>query len=326
LDNYTFLDDILVCPACRGAVSRADDAYRCDGCARNFPVRYDIPDFRLAPDPYISVEREMEKIDRFMEKKSSFDEMVRAYYSITPESPANLHSHYMHAMEAAIVRGAGIISKLREKFPESPHDSILDLGCGTGGMTIAASRSSGNAIGVDVALRWLVMGKQRLAEAGIDAPLVCANAESLPFRDGVFGAVVADSVLEHVRDAGAMRDECLRVLEPKGAFFFVTNNRFSLLPEPHVRLFGFGFLPRQIMESVAWTVRKTPYKARLHSRSELRDLFKGKAEVMLPYYSEGELGPRNESLRKKWEKLRASKLFTTVAGAFVPQYFVAGER
>ena len=276
------------------------------------------------PDPYISVEREIGKVEGFTAPGRSFADMVRAYYFLTPESPANLHSRYMDAMDAAVARGAGIISKLQEKFPESKRDALLDVGCGTGGMTISATKSYRNVVGVDVALRWLVMGKQRLEEAGIDAPLVCANAESLPFKPGVFDAVVADSVIEHVRDSARMRDESLRVLAPSGAFFFVTNNRFSILPEPHVRIPGFGLLPRRAMETVSWALRKTPYKARLHSRRELRKLFKGRGEVMLPYYSEGELGKHNEPLRLKWEKLRANSAFRTLAGAIVPQYFIAG--
>lgn len=193
-------------------------------------------------------------------------------------------------------------------------------------MTIAATRTYRTVIGVDVALRWIVMGQQRLRETGVNAFLVCANAESLPFKTGAFDAAAADSVIEHVSDSRKMRDEVLRILKPGGPWFFVTNNRYSALPEPHVRLWGFGFLPRSIMEPVARKLRKTPYKARLHSRSELLELFNGYGEVMLPYYARGELGPRNENLRKAWERLSGINLFRRVAGAIVPQYFIAGER
>lgn len=268
----------------------------------------------------------MEKIDGFVSPGRSFADMVRAYYVLTPESPPSLHLRYMAAMDAAVKRGAGMIGKLRKRFPGSGISSMLDLGCGTGGMTIAGSRVYPNVVGVDVALRWLVMGKQRLLEAGIDAPLVCANAEALPFRTGVFDAVLADAVIEHVRDSELMRDQALRVLAPRGAWFFVTNNRYSALPEPHVRIWGFGLLPRSIMERVSWAVRRTPYKARLHSRSELRRIFRGKGEVMLPWFDAGELGPRNERIRQTWETLRSIRVFRSVIGSVVPQYFIAGER
>lgn len=320
------IDHLLACPSCTGDLARESAAYLCAGCGRAFPIRYGIPDFRLEPDPYISIEAEIAKIDGFTAPGRSFADMVRAYYVLTPESPRSLHSRYMAAMEAAVRRGAGMIGKLRERFPEAGTSAMLDLGCGTGGMTIAGSRQYEEVAGVDVALRWLVMGQQRLTEAGIDAPLICANAESLPFREGVFDAVLADAVIEHVRDSARMRDEAMRVLAPRGAWFFVTNNRYSILPEPHVRLWGFGLLPRSVMERVSWTLRRTPYKARLHSRPELRRLFDGKGEVMLPWYDAGELGPRNERIRKAWERLRSLPFFRLVVGAVVPQYFVSGRR
>ncbi|HEX2721768.1 MAG TPA: class I SAM-dependent methyltransferase [Gemmatimonadaceae bacterium] len=278
------------------------------------------------PDPYISVEAEMAKIDGFLAPGRSFADMVRAYYVLTPESPPTLHQRYMAAMDAAVARGGGIISKLRQKFPAAGTGAMLDLGCGTGGMTIAGTRAYQTVVGVDVALRWLVMGKQRLEEAHIEAPLICANAESLPFKAEVFDAVVADSVLEHVRNSERMRDEALRVLMPGGAWFFVTNNRYSILPEPHLRLWGFGLLPRRVMEQLAWRLRATPYKARLHSRSELRRLFASYGEIMLPYYDPGELGPRNERIRQLWERLRKIGIVRYLGGAIVPQYFISGSR
>jgi hypothetical protein len=35
-------------------------------------------------------------------------------------------------------------------------------------------------VGVDVALRWLMVGQKRLQEAGVSATLVCASARHLP--------------------------------------------------------------------------------------------------------------------------------------------------
>lgn len=322
----TFLDDILACPACRAGVELLESEYRCVSCNRRFPVRYGIPDFRLAPDPYISVDAEIRKIEGFIAPGRSFADMVRAYYVLTPESPPSLHMRYMAAMDAAVIRGAGILRKLQQRFADSGRELLLDLGCGTGGLSIAGSSTYAKVVGVDVALRWLVMGKQRLAENKVDVPLICANAESLPFKDGLFDAVAADAVLEHVTDTSRMRDEVLRVLAPLGAWFFVTNNRFSILPEPHVRLPGFGMIPRRYQEKLSWAIRKTPYKARLQSRGELRRTFGNVGEILLPYYSPGELGPRNEKLRSLWERLRSVPLFETVFGAVVPQYFITGQR
>ncbi|MGH9424186.1 MAG: methyltransferase domain-containing protein, partial [Thermoanaerobaculia bacterium] len=324
--NLSTLQDFLACPACGGAVSQYPSSYRCSGCAREFPIRFGIPDFRLAPDPYISIDDEVAKIERLNIEGKSFGDLVRAYYSITPENPPALHTRYIASMDAAIARGAGILSKLMTRFPATGTRALLDVGCGTAGMTIAGTRTFDTVIGADVALRWLVMGQQRIREAGVSAILVAANAEHLPFRSKVFDAAAADAVVEHVADSSKMRDEVIRVLEPGGAWFFVTNNRYSVLPEPHVRIWGFGLLPRGVMERVAWKLRKTPYKATLHSRAKLHELFDSVGEVMLPYYESGELGPQNETIRLTWEKLRRVELVRRLAGAVVPQYFIAGRR
>lgn len=324
--DLSILDDYLACPACGGAVERLAAAYRCQSCARLFPVRFGIPDFRLAPDPYITIDDEVAKIEKLNFIGRPFAEMVRAYYAITPENPPSLHRRYMAAMDAAVSRGAGILSKMTTRFPGTRRRMLLDVGCGTAGMTVAGTRTFQTVIGADVALRWMVMGQQRIREAGVNAILVAANAEHLPFRSEVFDAVAADAVVEHVADSRKMRDEVLRVLEPGGAWFFVTNNRYSLLPEPHVRILGFGLLPRSVMERVAWMLRKTPYKATLHSRAQLHALFDSVGEVMLPYYEKGELGPQNETIRLAWERLSRNAIVRRLAGAVVPQYFIAGRR
>jgi ubiquinone/menaquinone biosynthesis C-methylase UbiE len=229
-------------------------------------------------------------------------------------------------MEAATGRGDALLRKLERRFPAVPREVLLDLGCGTAGMTAAAARRYQRVVGVDVALRWLVMGRQRLVEQGIDAPLLCANAESLPLRSESVSAVAADAVLEHVRDSRLMRDEIGRVLRAPGAFFLTTNNRFSLLPEPHVHLWGFGLLPRRWMETVAWRVRKTPYKARLHSRRELARLYRERGELLLPYYESGELGARAERLRTWWDRISRIGVLRLLLRSLVPQYFIVGEK
>jgi len=325
-----WIDSLLVCPACRGDVERFDDLYLCASCTARYAVRYGIPDFRLWPDEYISIERELEKIEKlFAPPRKSFRELLTTYYAVSPESRPKLNAHYIAAMERSAQRGAALLRKLRDVSSNVGPGRLLDLGCGTAGLAVAASNEFAEIVGVDVALHWLVIGRQRLKEAGpgtAGIPLICANAEALPFRSSAFNAVIADSVLEHVRESTRMRDETIRVLAPGGAFVFTTNNRYSILPEPHIRILGFGLLPRRWMEKVALAVRKTPYKIRLHSRRELRRVFNGVGQVELPVYQSGELGSRNERARKLWEMMRRVPPIRRLMGPVVPQYFISGRR
>lgn len=323
----SWLEDLLICPACGADVEGSARSFRCTVCGSEYPVRYGIPDFRRWPDPYITVDDELAKIRKLLTPAGrSFRELLADYYYVlSPENP-ELHAHFIAAIEGSVVRGAALVLKLRAAFPDLGDRRLLDVGCGTAGLTLAASREFREVVGVDVALRYLLIGRQRLSEAGVDVPLICANAEALPFREGVFDAVLADSVLEHVRDSSRMRDETIRVLAPGGAFFFTTNNRFNILPEPHLRILGFGLLPRRWMEPVARRVRKTDYKTRLHSRRELRRIFRGVGRLDLPSYEPGELGERNERARRLWDVLRRIPPIRWLLTPVVPQYFISGRK
>jgi SAM-dependent methyltransferase len=129
-------------------------------------------------------------------------------------------------------------------------------------------------VGIDVALRWLVMARKRLETQGVAAPLICACAEALPFRDGSFTRAVADSTLEHLRDQERSIAECARVLRPGGSLFVATPNRRSLGPDPHTGLPAGGWLPEAL--TAAYVRRKggiPPARHLLTARS-LRSLLR----------------------------------------------------
>src|SRR5262249_10871028 len=115
--------------------------------------------------------------------------------------------------------------------------SILDVGCGTAPLMVAFAqqmkRDSAKIVGVDIAFRWLVAAKKRLAEAGFDLPLICACAEALPFPDHAFDRVASESVLENIADQRTMLLEVDRVLKPDGVLFVSTPNQYCPGPDPH---------------------------------------------------------------------------------------------
>jgi SAM-dependent methyltransferase len=87
---------------------------------------------------------------------------------------------------------------------------VLDVGCGTGGMTAAWHGAGARCVGVDA-------DEARLkADSG---DFVAGDVRRLPFRDGGFDVVIAHDCLEHVKDTADALGEMARVLAPDGAAF-----------------------------------------------------------------------------------------------------------
>jgi SAM-dependent methyltransferase len=118
---------------------------------------------------------------------------------------------------------------------------LLNLGCGTGGFSVAAKRAGAAVCGVDVDLEAVGIAAARSPRAGA----ACAAAEALPFRSGSFDAVYCMSTLEHVADWERALREAVRVLRPKGWLYLHTPSRWSCF-ETHYKLLWIPGLPRAL--------------------------------------------------------------------------------
>ncbi len=100
-----------------------------------------------------------------------------------------------------------------------------------------------------------------------------AVRDHLPFADETFDTVTSVALLEHVPRAAAALGEFARVQRPSGRTVVWTSNRYSLTPEPHVRVWGVGFMPRRFMPAFVRWRRGLAYTGKtLVSRFELTRL------------------------------------------------------
>jgi SAM-dependent methyltransferase/uncharacterized protein YbaR (Trm112 family) len=246
----------FVCPACRSSLEHhvaADEHYACVACSRRYPVVIGIPDFRLLPDPWIDLEADRAKGVALEADTldADFETTVRAYWERTPDTPRALAERFTRFVVEAEPRATEWLASVLPNA--APGGWWLDVGCGTADLVLAAARHGLPVMGIDIAFRWLVVARRRLQRAGYDAPLVCCNAEHLPFEARAFARVVSLGTLEHCLDADRALDESARVLAPGGALHLRTVNRYSLLAEPHVGVWGVGFVPRRWADSyVRW--------------------------------------------------------------------------
>lgn len=237
----------LVCPLCRVPLGDDRDGVRCAGCGRVFPSVAGILDLRVAGDPYLSLDDDREKARALAGVDGGFEDVLRAYWDRTPEVPRELADRYIANALAGARRAGRHLETLDVR-----DRSLLDVGCGTGGLLVAAAERGAHPVGVDIALRWLVVAQRHLRKAGRDVPLVAADGALLPFRAGSFEVVTCIETLEHATDQRGTLHGCLAVAR-SGTMHVVTANRFSVLPEPTAALWGVGFLPRRLaVPYVAW--------------------------------------------------------------------------
>jgi 2-polyprenyl-3-methyl-5-hydroxy-6-metoxy-1,4-benzoquinol methylase len=262
------------CPTCHGVLRSGPDAFQCDACRIDFPIVAGIADFRVALPTWVEVEAD----------RTRAREIEAASVQSTPAELVSLVFQRRRGWSDAeiarrtnqILEGPARLARELDGWLQpatSTGGPFLDLGCGAGQLLAGAATVGRHGIGIDVMLEWLVVAKHLIAAHGGRAALAAAMAEALPIRTGWVGGVVSLDVIEHVGDQGTYIREIERVLAPGATCALSTPNRYSLAPEPHVGVWGVGWLPRRYQ--AAYVLRRSgkPYAyCRLLSGGEIRRL------------------------------------------------------
>jgi ubiquinone/menaquinone biosynthesis C-methylase UbiE len=248
----------------------------CAACSRQYPVVLGIPDLRLFPDPYIGLEPDREKGIKVGAKLESlsFEQLIDYYYSTTSVVPPHHARQYKAGLLAGPARSKAALKSWDELAGRGPCRLMLEVGCGTAPLLVAAAARFPRMAGVDISFRWLVVAKKRLAETRLDLPLLCACAEALPFPDGAFDRVAIEFAVENFEDQPRAARECGRVLSPGGCLCISMPNRFSPGPDPHVGLWCGSLLPDRWIAAYARRSRAVPPRRRLLSPASLDRLLR----------------------------------------------------
>lgn len=101
-----------------------------------------------------------------------------------------------------------------------PGEHVLDSGCGPGFLAALLKEHGVQVVGTDVS----AVGPQRTRGRGIEAQQIDLDTDPLPFADGEFDAVVANSNLEHLFYMHRHIAECVRCVKPGGKFIWLVPN------------------------------------------------------------------------------------------------------
>jgi ubiquinone/menaquinone biosynthesis C-methylase UbiE len=155
-----------------------------------------------------------------------------------------------------------------------PGDVVLDVGCGTGTLAIAAARSvgpSGSVHGIDASPEMIVRARKKAGKAGVDVDFRNGVVEALPYGDGHFDVVMSTLMLHHLPRKA--RQECAREIHR------------VLKPGGRVLVVDFGTTPRGKKSLIGHFHR--------HGHVDLRDIVEVLNDAGLSVIESGAVGIRN---------------------------------
>jgi ubiquinone/menaquinone biosynthesis C-methylase UbiE len=152
--------------------------------------------------------------------------------------------HYQHNVDFVRQRfqeGVELAAHFEAEYRGMPL-RILDLGAGSGGVSIALANVENNRV---VALDVVINEDLATLRRRVPLSQVIATADRLPFRSQSFDVVLCLETIEHLREARTAARECIRILRSGGQVMITTPARLRFLtrPDPHYQVRGLMLLP-----------------------------------------------------------------------------------
>lgn len=128
----------------------------------------------------------------------------------------------------------------------APDAQVLDVGCGTGDLSIAIfEKTAARVIGLDFCRPMLDLAKQKASGLA----LIEGDGMRLPFADATFDALTAGFVVRNLSDVEVGLREFRRVLKPRGVVAIL---EFSQPTVPGVRQFVRFYYSRLLPAIGGW--------------------------------------------------------------------------
>lgn len=138
--------------------------------------------------------------------------------------------------------------------------AVLDVGCGTGTLTLLAKAEAGEAgqvYGINAAPEMIAVARQKAAQKRLSVDFQTGLIEALPFEDATFDVVLSSMMFHHLPPDLKQRgmSEIYRVLKPGGRLLIVDMKR----PTTHAQ---------------RWTLMALVHHASIHDVFDLLPIMK----------------------------------------------------
>ncbi len=161
-----------------------------------------------------------------------------------------------------------VVALLRKRQPEQ----VLDIATGTGDLAINLLQTGAKKIiGLDISPGMLQVGKQKIAEKGLEdtIEMVLGDSEALPFPDNSFDAVTVAFGVRNFEDLDQGLSEIKRVLKPGGTFVILETSVPTKTPVKQ----GYHFYCTKVL----------PFIGRLFSKDKSAYAYLSKSASVFPY-------------------------------------------
>src|SRR5712692_9957504 len=196
--------ELLACPACEGPL---DEGWMCRGCGARHEAADGVPNLRVASDARTDV--------------------VRHFYEEAPFPgyPPRDSLTWLYARAE------------RTEFPRlldraiAGDARILEIGCGTGQMSLYLARADRVVIGADLTRASLLLGSAAARRFGLDrVQFVETDLHRPGLRAGSFDVVYSSGVLHHTPDPRASFARIVKLARPGGIIVLGLYNAFARIP------------------------------------------------------------------------------------------------